>query len=227
MIKPIPKRPNLLARENPPPPPKQTRSIERRQRLNAAALRLFGTQGYEAASIEAIASDASIPVGGFYQHYRSKRQLLLSLMNDLLVGLSGVSLDSARGMTPRTMIRELLERGFERDLQYLGAYRAWKEAVLTDADMARKHRWIHTWTSARIATVFRRLQQLPGARSDVDVEGLAQILDFVFWDLLERAARRRDADLRRSVDATVHLIYHSLFADGLQTSRSMSVRDTP
>jgi hypothetical protein len=116
-------------------------------------------------------------------------------------------------MAARDVIRGLIVLGFERDMQYLGAYRAWQEAVLIDAGLARKQKLIHAWTSARVAGAFRLLQRLPGARSGVDIDGLAQVLDSLFWSLLAMAARRRDVTLRRAVDGTVHLIHHALFVD--------------
>src|SRR4051812_5289438 len=127
----IPQRPALLADEDLPPPPRQARSIERRERLNCAALRQFGKQGYAATSLDDIAGEAGMPVGAVYLHYRSKRQLLLSLMNDLLTSLSELSFDGSPEKDPRATLELLLRRGFEQDLRYLGAYRAWREAVLT------------------------------------------------------------------------------------------------
>jgi AcrR family transcriptional regulator len=209
----IPDRPDLLRGEDLPPPPRQVRSLERRNRVEDAALELFGTHGYEATTIEDIARAADIPVGGFYHHFRSKRQLLLSLMHDLLVALSNVTLEPRAATHPRAIIRDLLVRGFERDLRYLGAYRAWHEAVLADRELASKQELIHGWTTARVAAAFRRLQQLPSARADVDVDALARVMDSIFWSLLARAAHTRDKELDRAVDATTHLIYHALFVD--------------
>ena len=80
------KRPNLLAGEDLPPEPQQKRSLENRVQLKIAALALFGEKGFERTSVEEIARRANLAVGGFYLHYRSKRQLLLALMDDLLRG---------------------------------------------------------------------------------------------------------------------------------------------
>ena len=176
-------------------------------------MRLFGEKGYAASSLEEIALAAGMPVGAVYQHYRSKRQLLLSLMNDLLGALGELSLEPRPGQDARAILRDLLQQAFERDVRYLGAYRAWREALLSDEDLARKQRLIHRWTSARVGAVFRKLARLPGARPDVDIEGTARVLDSLFWELLAQAARRRDARLERAVAATVHLIYHALFID--------------
>src|SRR5205823_12251985 len=131
---------------------------------------------YEATSIESIAAAADMPVGAFYLHFRSKRQLLLSLMNDLLAGLSQVTLEGSGGR-PREVVRRILTDALARDLRYLGAYRAWQEATLSDPALARKQRAIHAWTSARVAALFRALQRLPGSRRGVDPAALALLLD--------------------------------------------------
>src|SRR5436305_14371393 len=85
-------RPNLLADERLPAEPRQKRSREERERLKAAALTLFAEKGYEGASIGDIARRAKLAVGGFYQHFHSKRQLLLVLMDELLEKLTEVNL---------------------------------------------------------------------------------------------------------------------------------------
>lgn len=207
------KRPNLLAGEDRPADPRQKRSLEKRTRLKAAGLALFAEKGFEGTSIDDIARRAKLAVGGFYQHFRSKRQLLLVLMDELLEKLSRLDLRPQAMADPRTGLRELLSRAFSHDLHYLGAYRAWQEAALSDPDLARKERQIHAWTSTRVTTVFKFLQQLPGARSGVDVPGLASAMDTFFWSLLAQAVHLPKAQLNRHIDSATHLIYHALFTD--------------
>jgi hypothetical protein len=113
----------------------------------------------------------------------------------------------------RAGLRQLLSRAFAHDLSYLGAYRAWQEAVLSDPDLAQKQTEIHAWTTARVAAVFQFLLQLPGARRGVDVPGLAQAMDSFFWTLLAQAVHMPDVELQRWIDSATHLIYHALFTD--------------
>jgi AcrR family transcriptional regulator len=207
------KRPNLLADEDMPPEPRQKRSLEKRARLKEAGLALFGEKGYESTSIDDVASRANLAVGTFYQHYRTKRQLLLALMDELLEQLSRLEFRPQAARDAKSVVRELLSRAFSHDLRYLGAYRAWQEAALTDVGLARKQNQIHAWTTARIATVFERLQQLPGARRGVDIPGLARAMDSLFWSLLAHAVRMPQTELDRWVDSSTHLIYHAIFAD--------------
>jgi AcrR family transcriptional regulator len=206
-------RPKLLEGEDLPAEPRQKRSREKRARLKAAALALFGEKGYEGTSIEEIARRANLAVGGFYQHFRSKRQLLLALMDELLEGLSGLDLRAKFPADVRAGLRALLSSAFSRDLRYLGAYRAWQEAVLSDADLARKQNEIQAWTTTRVTNLFKLLQQLPGARLGVDIQGLARAMDSFFWNLLTQAVLMPKVELERWIDASTHLIYHALFTD--------------
>jgi len=211
----VKKRPNLLADEDLPPGPHQKRSIDKRARLKAAGLALFGEKGYEATSINDIARRAKLAVGGFYQHFRSKRQLLLALMDELLEHLSQIDLHPKAFANVETGLRELLSAAFSRDLKYLGAYRAWQEATLADPGLARKEAQIHVWTTARVLAVFQVLQQMPGARPDVDIQALARVMDGFFWSLLARAVKMRKAELDQWIDTSSHLIFHAMFLDAV------------
>jgi hypothetical protein len=102
---------------------------------------------------------------------------------------------------------------FSADLLYLGAYRAWREAVLSDAELVPKEERIQAWTSGRIATVFQSLQRLPGARASADLTSLARVMNSFFWNLLGQAAYLRRSELNRWIDSATHLIYHALFSD--------------
>jgi AcrR family transcriptional regulator len=214
------KRPNLLAGEDLPPPPRQKRSRDKRARLKAAGLALFGEKGYAGTSIDEVTRRANLAVGAFYQHFRSKRQLLLALMEELLENLSRLDFRPKATADIRAELRELLSRAFSGDLRYLGAYRAWQEALLSDPELEQKQRKIHTWTTARVTTVFRLLEGLPGARRGVDVPNLARAMDSFFWSLLGQAMHLPEVELNERIDSATHLIYHALFTDPPKKGRT-------
>jgi AcrR family transcriptional regulator len=216
----VPPRPDLLAGQDLQPEPRQRRSADKRERLKAVALELFGERGYGETSIEDIARRANLAVGGAYRHFGSKQQLLLVLMDDLLEHLSRMDLHPNTAVDPRAGLRQLLSRAFAGDRRYLGAYRAWQEAVLSDPVLARKQRAIHTWTTARLLEVFTVLGQLPGARSDVDLPALARVMDSFFWSLIGQAVRDSRAELHHALDAATHLVYHALFTDPQRKRRT-------
>lgn len=133
-------------------------------------------------------------------------------MDEFLEKLSQLDL-RPQGGDIRSGLRAILSRAFATDLHYLGAYRAWREASLADADLARKQKKIHAWTTARVWTVFTRLQELPGARPDVDIATLARVMDSFFWNLLAQALTLPKGELNQWIDSATHLIYHALFRD--------------
>jgi AcrR family transcriptional regulator len=191
----------------------QKRSADNRQRLKAAALDLFRDKGYARTSIDAIAARAKVPVGGFYLHFRSKRQLLLTLMDDLLTALSEISFDPVEGTHPREIVRSLLTQAFARDLRFVGAFRAWQEAAFSDPDLVRHDAAIRAWTQRRVIALFQRLQQLPGARRDADIRQLGCVMDHVYWTLLAEALRLNPQKISQRVRAAADLTYHALFVD--------------
>jgi AcrR family transcriptional regulator len=207
------RRPNLLTREQLRPEPRQKRSQEKRRRLKEAALHIFRSRGFERTSIEQIAKRANLATGSFYQHYGSKRQLLLALMDELLAAMGQLSLRPNYTGDIRANLRDLLARGFSNDLRYLGAYRAWEEALLSDPQMAHSQMKIREWTTSRVAALLTTLQQWPGARPDVDVPALARVVDTLFWSLLAQAVFLTRVELNDWIEAATHLIYHALFFD--------------
>jgi AcrR family transcriptional regulator len=83
-----------------PVPPRE----ETRERILAAAVRRFSTEGFNAASVDGICSDAGVSKGAFYYHFKSKQTLFLALLDDWLQSLEQ-SLDTMRGSTiPDTLI---------------------------------------------------------------------------------------------------------------------------
>jgi len=209
----VPPRPRLLDGEDLPAAPRQARSREKRAQLLAAGLALFGERGYEATAVDAVAERAGVAIGSFYQHFRTKRQLLLVLMDQLLEGLEQLDLRPKGAATIRDALRDLLQSAFARDLAFAGAYRAWREAILLDPSLRPRQEQIERWTRARVTRVFETFLQLPGARRDVNVPVLANLMDRFFWDLLGQATRLAASELGPILDSTTDLLYHALFTD--------------
>ncbi len=203
-----PSLPNLLAGQDLPAPPQQERSRLKRQKLLDAALLLFQEHGYDATSIEDMAQQADVAVGGFYQHFRSKRQVLLVLMDRLLQEFSKMDLQlgpEANIVTLESTVRKALSV----DWAYAGAYRAWREAILQDSALSTLNRQVTDWTRTRLVEVLRGMQQLSGARPDLDIATMAWVLDLWFWQLAGAPADNLDA----VVQVVTDMLYHALFQD--------------
>ncbi len=204
-----PSLPDLLAVEDLPPRPQQERSRRTRAALTGAALDLFAEHGYEQTSIGEIAARAGVSAGTLYQHFRSKRQVLLVLMTHLLEELDALDLDITKTADPEAALEQALREGLMADRAYGGAYRAWREAVLSDRELGELDLQVEAWTAQRVEMALRLALQLPGARLDIDVEGAAQLLNLLFW----RIAEAPQVDDERAIRVVTRLMTHLLFED--------------
>ena len=62
----------------------QQRSEETRSKILEAAIKLFSTRGFNAASVDDICKEAGISKGAFYHHFESKQALFLALLDGWL-----------------------------------------------------------------------------------------------------------------------------------------------
>jgi TetR/AcrR family transcriptional repressor of mexJK operon len=196
-------RPDLLAGQHLPPPPQQERSRRKRDALLQSALALFAERGYEQTSIEDIAHRAGVAVGGFYQHFASKRQILQEASTLTLEAKSAALPDIRDG------IARLVRQALQVDWAYAGAYRAWREAAVRDRELQVLHQQIEAWTAQQLTLLFRVLLLVPGARQDVDSETLAWELALLLLRLAEIPLEEPDT----VVASLTNLIYHGLFID--------------
>src|SRR5271155_3368765 len=74
----------MIRRREKPHPKKARQGVEAvestRERILAAAARLFAEHGFEGSSMPAIARASGITAGGIYKHFRSKGELLLEVV---------------------------------------------------------------------------------------------------------------------------------------------------
>lgn len=62
----------------------QKRSLETRDRIMTAAMRLFTLQGYDATGLTQICSESEVSRGAFYHHFSSKHDLFIQLLETWL-----------------------------------------------------------------------------------------------------------------------------------------------
>lgn len=200
--------PDMLAGEDLKPSPKQHRGQRARESIVRAAEALFAQCGYEATTVEEIAKAAGSAVGGFYRHFRSKRQVLLVVMRSLLDEFD--ARHSARQFTetPDDAL-ERLRQGLQTRWMHAGAYRAWREAVARDPALAALHEAIEAVITARIASALAIAATAPRCRADVDVPMLALVVNVLFWRLIDAPPSERHA----ISDAMMRLVRHAVFED--------------
>jgi AcrR family transcriptional regulator len=194
--------------------PQQLRSRRAREALIIAALARFAERGY-AAKIDDIAKDAGIAVGAFYLHFRSKRQVLLVLVDRLVNELdSATEIASADTDAIFARLRDRLRATWA----YAGVYRAWREATLRDAELADLYGQVDAWAIARTASALGVVAAAPGARAPaVSVEALAYMVTTAFWRQLEVSSA--DREHLPDADAIVAVVEHALLEDHANAGR--------
>ena len=209
-------KPDLLSGITFPTLPQQARSKKKRQAILDAALSLFGQRGYENTSISDIAEAAEVAVGGFYQFFASKRQVLLVLVDHLLEQFD--QLFGAPDLTAplAQLIESVVRNGLSLDRQYAGAYRAWREASLTDAEIKALNERVEAWLTARTSLLIQFVKSFPGARPDIDAEATAHIFTALFLSLAqEEAAANED-----TIKALTAIVHHALLRDSDESANS-------
>jgi AcrR family transcriptional regulator len=100
------------------------RREERRERLLAAGLELFGTVGYAATSIESICTEAGVTARHMYEHFASREALLRAVYDDIV------------NSTQRAVLRALAE-GVDAEERTRAGVGAFVRAYLEDPRRAR------------------------------------------------------------------------------------------
>jgi len=119
-----------------------------RQALLDAAIELFGTEGFDATSVQSIADRAQVTKGGFYHHFGSK-QALLHEIHDRFIDYHLEQLRSLLaepGLDPvervRRMVRDVLVVGaakWRNDIEIFYQERRQLEGASYAAVLAKRH----------------------------------------------------------------------------------------
>jgi AcrR family transcriptional regulator len=107
-----------------------------RQRILAAASKLFARDGYERTSVEAIAKEAGVSKGLAYHHFASKDALLVAIVVSRLTELDGV-VDALRAEPDARARLRLLVGHLVADLEQRPDHHRFLIATFIGGDGAR------------------------------------------------------------------------------------------
>lgn len=65
----------------------QQRSIQTRDTILSASIKLFSQQGFERTSVEQICQEAGVSKGAFFHHFPTKQAVFMDILNTWLAGL--------------------------------------------------------------------------------------------------------------------------------------------
>jgi AcrR family transcriptional regulator len=158
--------------------PQQARAKRTRKAIIEAASKRFGSEGYRAATIAAIAADAGMTDAGLLYHFPTKEDLLFAVMQ---------AADTELQSTVR-------ERSALGGLEYFRAMRDWGELMERDSSITALHTILsaeHLLDDSRVnvyfrerydsaiamtTAAFREAEQRGELREGVDIEAEARTL---------------------------------------------------
>jgi AcrR family transcriptional regulator len=181
-----------------------------RDRIVAAALRLFSERGTAAVSVRELAEAAGVTVPGLYYHFASKADLIRAVYAARGGGGPDAVPDPPVSSTVEARIVEQAARefaGLVDDADFLRLMH--REAVLGDPDALE--------VGAELAAVWRERWQavLTGADDfapDADAVAAADVIVTFLWGLFVEYLNRRDPTVAGRIEAFAVLVTPSLVA---------------
>lgn len=175
-----------------------------RARVLSAAEDLFGRHGYEASTIQDVASAAGVAVGTVYHHFPDKRSILLTLVDEwgdrvLAQRRSEVVFQTIFGDDPRTAIHGWLRGAYDRLRKGPSLYLVILSLAEHDDEVRQRYRRIEQAAIERLQALIEFGQVQGLARGGVDAAAAAFLIhhaiDMAATQLLLRALTGPGPDL--------------------------------
>jgi AcrR family transcriptional regulator len=123
------------------PRPRRGSPAQTKQRLVAAAARLFNRAGYHATDSNQIAHEAGYATGVFYKHFADKREIFLAAYETWVVSeWKAVEGQLSLGDAPEETARRLVALTVDFHTRWRGLRASLMELVFTDAMVRRFYR---------------------------------------------------------------------------------------
>ncbi|WP_030168761.1 TetR/AcrR family transcriptional regulator [Spirillospora albida] len=134
------------------------RRAERRERLLAAGLELFGTRGYAATSIERLCAAASVSTRNFYEEFTGREELLTALHGDINAR-AGEALAAAYAAAAGEDLATRVERAVRAFVTVTASDPRWAriafvEVIGVNPDLERhRFRWRERWADTILGMI--------------------------------------------------------------------------
>ena len=200
-----------------------------RARIMASALALFSKNGYEHTTFTDIAARLKMTKGAVYWHFKSKTDLLLALVDEMLakfkrqtfsllpdgaLSCSGLSFPVVAEMKEKNAMQITKDAKGMAFFLLLHEQIRWADATMTEvrADLLRNKRF-GPWAAFR--TAVENDIKAGRARKDVDPIKVASVC-VAIWDGLvhARIAKMLQCDLEDTIRKSYDSVWNSIRADG-------------
>jgi AcrR family transcriptional regulator len=157
----------------------QSMRAESRARIVAAALELFGAQGYERTSVKQIAAAAGVAQGLMYSHFASKDELLRAIFAQSVEDVYSSFAEAEAGDPGRPEVVRIIEAAFRvlrRNLQF---WRLSYGVRMQQTVLAALQGELPDWTAAIRARLRSALSAAGAASPEVEAALLFATIDGV------------------------------------------------
>jgi AcrR family transcriptional regulator len=188
------------------------RAPERRAQLLDVARRVFGTSGFHAVSMETVAKEAGVTKPILYDHFPSKRDLYIALIDADLAALHD---EVRKALAAPTGNRERIRASFQAYFDFVdehaeGFRLLMQEAVGAEEEFRRRVAQVRDQILAEVAHLIVR-----ESRGRLD-RGHAEIVAMALIGMVETVAQREPGapsrKRREAVDLLVRLAWRGITA---------------
>lgn len=152
---------------------------ESRAKIVAAALRLFGANGYEGTSVRMIAAEAGVAQGLMYSHFASKEDLLRAIFQQSIQDVYASFAAAEAGDPAQSSLERIIRAAFATLRERLDFWRLSYGVRMQHSVIAALGEDLLDWTGTIRATLERALRESGAPQPEVQAALLFATIDGV------------------------------------------------
>lgn len=174
------------------------------QEIKASALSLFFEKGYKNTSVQDIVTASGYSIGSFYNHYKTKRDVLAEIWNEHAVAYISRGIEQLKQLdTPEALANYLIDNSnvFDRDEKTIRFAQAAQEDMILTGQAYEEVRQVSRKYIAEIASLLQKF--CPGA-DEALLLSRASLLDAIQYSHSEVTRNKvgyifDDEDVKRNI----------------------------
>ena len=177
--------------------PRQEQGLKTRKDIFDAAVGLFERKGYYKVTVNDICEQAGVSTGAFYNHFKSKDQVIM----ELFLRIDNFYQDVARDIAGKSTVMEKLEAFMESAMSYMSSLGTSFTRILYHTQLGPNKRKAYISSPSRplydiALSIIEEGQKKGEIRGDMDPKTLARIIISCHRGLIyEWCARNGEFDL--------------------------------
>jgi AcrR family transcriptional regulator len=208
MRRPKPRSPHKRRTSQLAPDRRQRRSLETRERLFRAALKLFADKGFAETTVEDITNAADVGKGTFFNYFPSKEHILVAF-SDMQLSKLQETVDGmrARPEPMRSFFRAMTLRMTEEPAKAPDVVRAILQANLTSSSVRRVMRERNARSEGLLTQLVQIGQERGEFRGDLPALELAQVFRQTIFGTLLMWSLYGDASLAQRIERAIEILW--------------------